>query len=54
LHHHETEPVVNWSFRPGTRPNGEPRTTPPVSHEALIEAFEKWMAEGAPYPTGET
>jgi hypothetical protein len=28
LHHLKTEPLVHWSFHPGTRPNGEPRTTP--------------------------
>jgi alcohol dehydrogenase (cytochrome c) len=50
LHHIETEPLVNWSFNPGTKPNGEPRTTPPYSHEELIAAFKEWIAEGTPCP----
>jgi alcohol dehydrogenase (cytochrome c) len=54
LDHLTNEPLVNWSFNPGTRPNGEARTTPPISHDALIEAFKKWMAEGAPCPAGKT
>jgi hypothetical protein len=41
---------VNWSFNPGTKPNGEPRTTPPYSHEELIAAFKEWIAEGTPCP----
>jgi hypothetical protein len=28
LHHLENEPLVKSAFNPGTRPNGEPRTTP--------------------------
>jgi alcohol dehydrogenase (cytochrome c) len=51
LHHLQTEPLVTWSFHPGTKPNGEPRTTPPYSQEELIAAFEEWMAEGTPCPT---
>ena len=50
LHHLETEPLVLWSYHPGTRPNGQPRTTPPISHDGLIQAFQQWMAEGAPCP----
>src|SRR5262249_47232143 len=33
LHHLKTEHLVLWAFNPGTRPNGEARTTPPLSHE---------------------
>jgi alcohol dehydrogenase (cytochrome c) len=51
LHHLETEPLILWSFNPGTRPNGEARTTPPISHDALIQAFTRWIAEGAPCPS---
>jgi hypothetical protein len=51
LAHIENEPLVNWSFNPGTKPNGEPRTTPPYSHEELIAAFKEWIAEGTPCPT---
>jgi alcohol dehydrogenase (cytochrome c) len=50
LDHLEHDPFVKWAFNPGTRPNGEARTTPPISHEALIEAFKEWTAEGAPCP----
>jgi hypothetical protein len=51
LHHIQTEPLVVWSFHPGTRPNGESRTTPPYSQEELTAAFEDWIAEGTPCPT---
>jgi alcohol dehydrogenase (cytochrome c) len=51
LHHLETEPLANWAWHPGTRPNGEPRTTPPLSHDAFIQAFTQWTAEGAPCPS---
>ena len=44
-------PFVNWSFNPGTKPNGQPRTAPPYSQEELITAFEEWIAEGTPCPT---
>jgi hypothetical protein len=50
LEHLKHEPLVNWAFNPGTRPNGEARTTPPISHDLLIQNFEKWMTEGAPCP----
>jgi alcohol dehydrogenase (cytochrome c) len=51
LHHIQTEPLVVWSFHPGTKPNGESRTTPPYSQEELTAAFEDWIAEGTPCPT---
>jgi alcohol dehydrogenase (cytochrome c) len=51
LHHLETEPLVNWAWRPGVRPNGERRTTPPISHAAFIQAFQAWMNTGAPCPS---
>jgi len=50
LEHLKHEPLVNWAFNPGTRPNGEARTTPPISHDGLIQAFQQWIAEGAPCP----
>jgi hypothetical protein len=50
LHHITDEPLVNWSFNPGTRPNGEARTLPPISHAELIAVFQHWMEEGAPCP----
>jgi len=51
LHHIKTEPLVKWSFHPGTRPNGEKRTTPPISQDELIRWFKIWIAEGAPCPS---
>jgi hypothetical protein len=51
LKHIKTEPLVKWAFDPGIRPNGEQRTTPPLTQKQLIKAFEKWIAEGTPCPT---
>jgi len=51
LHHLATEPLVHWSFHPGTRLNGEPRMTPPISQDELIQWFKIWMAEGTPCPS---
>ena len=31
-------------------PNAEVRTTPPISHDALIQNFKQWIAQGAPCP----
>ena len=53
LHHLETEPLVHWSFNPGTRPNGQPRTTPPISQANLVNAFQQWMNAGAPCPSSQ-
>lgn len=50
LDHVTNEPLVLWSFHPGKRPNGDERTTPPVSHPALVAAFRQWIAEGTPCP----
>lgn len=51
LEHVETEHLVLWSWDPGTRWNGEARTTPPVSHEEFVKAFKAWVDAGAPSPT---
>jgi cytochrome c553 len=50
LHHVATEPLVLWSWNPGKRLNGETRTTPPIDHDAFVEAFAAWMKDGAPCP----
>jgi alcohol dehydrogenase (cytochrome c) len=50
LHYIETEPLVLWAWDPGTRLNGEARTTPPLSHEDFVDTFEKWIDAGAPCP----
>jgi alcohol dehydrogenase (cytochrome c) len=52
LSHIENDNFVNWAFAPGIRPNGELRTSPPISHPGLVEAFKIWIAEGAPCPAG--
>jgi hypothetical protein len=52
LMHIEHEPLVLWTFNPGVRPTGEARSTPPLSHDALSEAFKQWIAEGTPCPDG--
>ena len=54
LHHLKTEPLVLWAWNPGTRLNGEARTTPPISHAELIHQFKKWIAYGAPCPGDKT
>jgi hypothetical protein len=51
LKHIQTEPLVHWSFHPGTRPNGDARTTPPYTQPELIAAFKEWIADGTPCPT---
>jgi alcohol dehydrogenase (cytochrome c) len=51
LHHIATEFLVLWAWHPGKRPNGETRTTPPVSHDDFVADFGKWMDDGAPCPT---
>jgi mono/diheme cytochrome c family protein len=48
--HLANEPAVNWAWNPGTRPNGEARTTPPISQRELVDAFDKWRKAGAPCP----
>jgi alcohol dehydrogenase (cytochrome c) len=51
LHHLATEILVLWGYNPGTRPNGEPRTIPPIDHDTLVLEFAQWMDQGAPCPT---
>jgi hypothetical protein len=50
LDHITNDNFVNWAFDPGIRPNGEARTTPPINHPALNQAFQQWINEGAPCP----
>jgi alcohol dehydrogenase (cytochrome c) len=51
LHHVATEPLVLWAWDPGKRLNSETRTTPPLSHDAFVQAFAQWVADGAPCPS---
>jgi hypothetical protein len=48
--HMEHEPLVNWAWNPGVRPNGEDRLTPPLSHEAFVAVFKERAEAGAPCP----
>ncbi len=50
LEHVETEHLVLWAWDPGTRPNGEARTEPPLSHAQFVDAFKGWESAGAPCP----
>jgi len=50
LHHLTNEHLVLWAWNPGTRPNGEQRTTPPIDHETFVKEFAQWMNNGAPCP----
>lgn len=50
LDHLDFDTDVNWAFAPGNRPNGDPRPTPPVSHEDFVQAFKEWVAGGAACP----
>jgi hypothetical protein len=50
LQHIQNEPLVNWAWNPGTRPNGEGRLTPPLSHDDFVAVFKEWADAGAPCP----
>jgi alcohol dehydrogenase (cytochrome c) len=50
LVHVQTEPLVLWAWNPGTQPNGEARTKPPLTHEEFVDTFQKWIDTGAPCP----
>jgi hypothetical protein len=43
--HVATDHLVLWGWHPGPG-----RSTPPVSHEALVAAFDRWLRAGAPCP----
>ena len=48
--HLRYDALVNWAWTPGVHPNGATRTTPPLSHEQFMTAFEVWAAAGGPCP----
>jgi len=50
LKHHQEEPLVLWAWNPGRRPDGTPRTVPPLTHEDFINATRRWVAAGTPCP----
>jgi hypothetical protein len=41
----KSDPLVLWAWSPG---NG--RTTPPLSHDQLVQALEAWVSAGMPCP----
>jgi hypothetical protein len=52
LSHLNTKPLALWPFNHDTRPDGQPRTTPPpLSHAGFVKAFGQWIDEGAPCPS---
>jgi hypothetical protein len=46
IEHMKTDPLVLWSWTPGTG-----RTMPPLSHEEFVEALEIWVKAGMPCPS---
>src|SRR5271170_1812813 len=50
-HHVATDPFVLWAWSPGSRPNGNGRLTPPITHEELVQTMKEWDADGASCPT---
>jgi alcohol dehydrogenase (cytochrome c) len=47
----DTDPLIAWTWDPGTRPNGKPRTTPPLAtHDQFLGVFKAWIDAGAPCP----
>lgn len=42
--------LVRWAWTPGTDVHGTPRTSPPLSHEELVEVARQWVATGTQCP----
>lgn len=42
--------LVRWAWTPGSRWDGAPRTTPPISHEDFVSAFKEWVQTGFDCP----
>lgn len=42
--------LVEWAWTPGRRANGSARATPPLSHDAFVNAARRWIATGAACP----
>ena len=53
IKHHSGEPLVQWAWAPGLRPDGTPRAPPPLSREEFIEATRNWVEAGKPCPKGD-
>lgn len=45
IEHMKHDPLVLWAWNPGAN-----RTTPPLTHEALVAAAEAWVQAGMPCP----
>jgi hypothetical protein len=45
IEHMKTDPLVLWAWSPGAG-----RTTPPLTHEQLVDAAEAWVRAGMPCP----
>jgi hypothetical protein len=45
IEHMKIDPMVLWAWSPGGG-----RTTPPLSHQQLVQALEKWIGAGMPCP----
>lgn len=51
LKHHEEAALVLWAWEPGRRPDGTPRTTPPLTHAEFAAATRRWVEAGTPCPS---
>ena len=47
---HLNTALVRRAWAPGTNAQGAPRSTPPLSHEALVEVARQWLAGGSECP----
>lgn len=45
IEHMKVDPLVLWAWTPGAG-----RTTPPITHQKLVEALEAWVSAGMPCP----
>jgi mono/diheme cytochrome c family protein len=50
LKHHEEAELVLWAWSPGLRPDGSPRSLPPLTHDAFVDATRRWVEAGTPCP----
>ena len=47
---HLNTDLVLWAWSPGRDERGEPRTVPPLTHDAFIALTQQWLASGAACP----
>ena len=50
LKHHAEDSLVLWAWNPGRRPDGTPRTLPPLTHAEFVVATRTWVEAGTPCP----